>query len=331
MAARTSSFAMGRPGRNRKNSPPRTQPHATSSATACPSPGTTPWSEHIPMMTVGVVIVVVRTSSFAMGRPGRNNKNSPPRMRPQVTSSATACPSPGTTPWSEHMPMMTLGVKVVVRTSSFAMGRLGRNNKNSPLRMRPRLTSLAAACPSPGTTPWSEHIKMLALGVVVVVRTSSFAMGRLGRNRKNSPPQMRPQVTTSAPACPSPGTTPWSEHMPIMTLGVKVVVRTSSFAMGRLGRNNKNSPPRMRPQVTSSATACPSPGTTPWSEHMAMMTLGVLVAARTSSSCAATRPQLPPTAASGTARVHWRLGIRASRRVTAGTRCPGRARVTRAL
>ena len=45
----------------------------------------------------------------------------------------------------------------------------------------------------------------------------------------------------------------------------------------------------------------------------------------------ATRPRLPPTAASGRARVHWRLDPRASRRATAGTRCQGRARVARVL
>ena len=39
----------------------------------------------------------------------------------------------------------------------------------------------------------------------------------------------------------------------------------------------------------------------------------------------------PPTAASGRAQIHWRLDPRASRRVTAGTRCPGRARAARAL
>ena len=35
---------------------------------------------------------------FALGRPGRNNKNSPPRMRTNLTILAKACPSLGTTP-----------------------------------------------------------------------------------------------------------------------------------------------------------------------------------------------------------------------------------------
>ena len=223
--------------------------------------------------------------------------------------------------------MMTLGVVVVARTSSFALGRPGRNNKNSPPRMRPQATLSARACPSPGTTPWSEH-PTRTLGRAAC--TSSFALGRPGRNNKNSPPRIRPHKTCSASACPSPGTTPWLEHVKMMTVGVIVAARTSSFALGRAGRSNENSPPRMRPHVTSLATVCPSLAATPWSEQISMMTVGVLVVARTCSSCSATRPRLPPTAASGRARVHWHLDPRVSRRATAGTRCPGRARAARA-
>ena len=108
---------------------------------------------------------------------------------------------------------------------------------------------------------------MMTLGVIVVARTSSFVLGRPGRNNKNSPPRMRPQMTLSAQVCPSPGTTPWLEHMAI-TLGR--AARTSSFALGRPGHNNKNSPPRMRPQMTISAEVCLSPRATLWLEQKAL-------------------------------------------------------------
>ena len=173
-----------------------------------------------------------------------------------------------------------------VRTCSCVLGRPGRSNRSSRLRMVNQLTSLAAQSPSLGTTPLLELTGTTITAPSVAVRTCSCVLARPGRSNRSSRPQTGRQTITLASPFPTLETTPSLELIQTTTTAPTVAVRTCSCVLARPGRSNRSSRPPTGRQMTSSATQSPSLETTPLLELMQTTSIR---AVRT-CSCVLARP-----------------------------------------